>query len=693
MPDRLSGNRATTLIPVSHNLELWAEWFYVLSTMSAMHRIVIWGLMLLVGVPALSQDIIYGVRGGYLHVMSTSAIPVIAGASDCGSFANGTSPGFYGGLTFDVPIVHQLFDVGIGLMYSQRPAQLRTTVSTGFEVLDPTTNAYVPLVREHVFTSSLGYVAIEAAIRSQPLPEIPVFLRVAIDAGNPIVDATYTQTDEIVSPTGVLFPDGTKRRTTGSGEFPGLGTALGVTGGIGGAFMVSQTLEVCPEVFYRYGLGSITSSAQWEQSFIGGGIALRIHQAPDEVLPEPPQPEPEPAPIVEAPPAPVERAPAIIAAVRSAPLEIRETVVTQTFPLLPYVFFDSASAGLRATYQAAPPVAEFRELDLPKQTLPIYYNVLDILGSRMKARPDAVLTVTGTTDGIEATSAGAQKLAEQRAASVVSYIRQRWGIAADRFRQRTTDVPSLVSNPAYAEGIEENRRVELSTSTAGLLDPVVHTRFNEYLPVQPRHDVTIDVMHPDRATSWELRVRHRDRRVGSHGGNGAPPSSITFDLTQEMTDDLGPVVGTVDSLDVELVVSQREGNPVTASTRFPLIKTISNFEVSRLSLIVFDYNRSDISDQNKDMMRRVISASAGKGSTATIIGSTDRLGEMGYNLELSGARARSVQAYVRSIAPTLEITQVKGIGASSLPYSNDVPEGRFYCRTVSLTITTPLRGR
>ncbi|MEN9795273.1 MAG: hypothetical protein RLZZ150_250, partial [Bacteroidota bacterium] len=209
--------------------------------MSAMHRIVIWGLMLLVGVPALSQDIIYGVRGGYLHVMNTSAIPVIAGASDCGSFANGTSPGFYGGLTFDVPIVHQLFDVGIGLMYSQRPAQLRTTVSTGFEVLDPTTNAYVPLVRDHVFTSSLGYVAIEAAVRSQPLPEIPVFLRVAIDAGNPIVDATYTQTDEIVSPTGVLFPDGTQRRTTGSGEFPGLGTALGVTGGIGGAFMVSQT--------------------------------------------------------------------------------------------------------------------------------------------------------------------------------------------------------------------------------------------------------------------------------------------------------------------------------------------------------------------------------------------------------------------------------------------------------------------
>ena len=71
-----------------------------------------------------------------------------------------------------------------------------------------------------------------------------------------------------------------------------------------------------------------------------------------------------------------------------------------------------------------------------------------------------------------------------------------------------------------------------------------------------------------------------------------------------MTNDLGPVVGRIDSLDVELMITQREGAPVVATTRFPLVKTIANFEVSRLSLIVFDYNRSDISEQNKDMMRQ-----------------------------------------------------------------------------------------
>ena len=112
-----------------------------------------------------------------------------------------------------------------------------------------------------------------------------------------------------------------------------------------------------------------------------------------------------------------------------------------------------------------------------------------------------------------------------------------------------------------------------------------------------------------------------------------------------------------------------------------------------MSLIVFDYDRADISEQNKEMMRRVVKASSGQGSVATIVGSTDRLGELQHNMNLSNERAKSVEQFVRSIAPSLNITEVKGIGPAILPYSNELPEGRFYCRTVSLTITTPLRER
>ena len=118
---------------------------------------------------------------------------------------------------------------------------------------------------------------------------------------------------------------------------------------------------------------------------------------------------------------------------------------------------------------------------------------------------------------------------------------------------------------------------------------------------------------------------------------------------------------------------------------------MSNYEVSRLSLIVFDYDKADINAANKKMMERVISESARDGSTASVIGSTDRLGEADHNMQLSRQRAEAVSSLAQTIAPSLNVQEVKGIGSSVLPYDNSLPEGRFYCRTVSLTITTPLR--
>ena len=645
-----------------------------------------------------------GIKGGYQYIMNISTIRVIAGSTDCGVFSNGNSSGFFGGLTGDYSILGDALELTGAVVYSYRPAQLSAMNVDGFEVLDPNTNTYVPMVREHTFTSSLGYIVVEMGLRSRPLDALPIYLRAAFDAGNPIVSANYTQTEEITSPSGVLFPDGTQRRSTGTGEFPGLGTAMGLTGAIGAALAVSKHVELCPEIFYRYGLNTITSTATWKQSYAGAGLQIRYRMFSEEQPPPPPPPPPEPVSevfpvvpvVVEAAiaPPPPEPVPAVIASVRSQPLEIRETVVTQTFPLLPYVFFDSASTTLRSKYIGQDDVAAFSEMALPKQTLPIYYRMLDIIGARLRAMPTAVLTIMGTTDGSEGgTAEQRSKLASSRAQSVLTYLTARWNISTDRLKAKSTDRPALVSNEGYSMGVEENRRVELTSNDGRVLDPVVHTRFNEYVPVQAHHNFSVDIRNPAQSASWAFDVNHRDRGIGSRTGSDEPPALISFDLSQEMTDKLGPVVGRSDTLDAHLNINQRDGVPVTARTRFPVIKTVSNYEVSRLSLIVFDFDRADISQQNKDMMLRVVKSASGDGSVATIVGSTDRLGELQHNMNLSTDRAVSVESFVRSIAPSLKITEVKGIGPAIIPYSNDLPEGRFYCRTVSLTITTPLREK
>jgi len=650
-------------------------------------------LVLVLVTPTHSQVGSIGLRGGYLSVMNSTAIPVLFGDGACGSFSDGVSSGIYASLSGDYAIFGDALEIGGGLVYSKRPARLSTTTQDGFEVLDPVDLVYKPLVQEHVFESNLGYVSVEVSVRSRPLQDLPIYIRAAFDAGNPVVSADYTQTEEITSPESILYSDGLRRRTTASGEFAGLGTSMGISGGIGLVLPLSDHVELSPEVFYRHGLGSISSSATWNQNMIGAGIHLRYRMIdtdePPAPEPPPPPPPPPPAVIVETPLAPE---PAVIASLTTVPLEIRETVVTQTYPLLPYVFFDSASAALRPTYRQGASVSTFNEQDLPRETLPIYYRILDVIGSRMKSLKSATLDINGTSDGVEGASGESRTaLARERAESVASYLRMRWGVDPARLRVRISERPSIASNTEYAEGAEENRRVEITSNDARLLDPIVHTRFKEYVPVQGHHDFSTDVTNPERADGWKLDVQRGTTQLARRAGPLMPPSKVSFDLTQEMTDKLGPIMGRVDTLTANLHVQQPRYNDAEASTRFPIIKTVSNYEVSRLSLIVFDYDRADISSQNQEMMRRVVTSATATGSTATIIGSTDRLGEFDHNMELSVSRAKSVENFVRSIAPGLQIQEVKGVGPNPSLFDNSLPEGRFYCRTVTLQITTPLR--
>ena len=403
-------------------------------------------LLLCLAAPAGAQTSSIGLRGGYLSVSNTTAIPVRFGADDCGSFSNGISPGMYASIFGDFALLGDVLEIGGGVTYAKRPALLKATTQDGFEVLDPLDNVYKPLVQDHIFDSPLGYVSVELGLRSRPVSWLPVYFRASFDAGNAVASSTYSQTEEIVSPESVLYPENVRRRLTASGEFEGLSTSMGVTGAIGAVFNLSDNVEVGPEVFYRHGIGSLSTAASWEQSIVGVGFQFRyrIHDEPEPVVEEPPPPAPAPAPIVESLPEPP---PVVIASISSLPLEIRETVVTQTFPLLPYVFFDSASAALKATYVSSSPTDGFDEKQLPRETLAIYYRILDVLGSRLQRNKQATLDLTGTSDGAEGGTAEERSgIARRRAESIATYLQTRWGIAAERLRVKITERPTIASN-------------------------------------------------------------------------------------------------------------------------------------------------------------------------------------------------------------------------------------------------------
>ena len=123
----------------------------------------------------------------------------------------------------------------------------------------------------------------------------------------------------------------------------------------------------------------------------------------------------------------------------------------------------------------------------------------------------------------------------------------------------------------------------------------------------------------------------------------------------------------------------------------PVYKEKSSFEVGRLNLIVFDFDKFEISEPNKNMIKQFISSSISENSNTTITGSTDLLGEKIYNKSLSLSRANEVADYIKIMNPKFKISDIIGLGSEQIFFDNNTPEGRFYCRTVLVEVKTPIK--
>ena len=104
--------------------------------------------------------------------------------------------------------------------------------------------------------------------------------------------------------------------------------------------------------------------------------------------------------------------------------------------------------------------------------------------------------------------------------------------------------------------------------------------------------------------------------------------------------------------------------------------------VDKYSLIVFDFDRSDLSSPNKSIAEFVKSSLTPR-STVSISGTTDHLGDEAYNRKLSFDRAKAT-----ATALGLTNAELSGDGESDF-FPNALPEGRFYNRTVVITVETP----
>ncbi|MBX3043235.1 MAG: OmpA family protein [Candidatus Kapabacteria bacterium] len=112
---------------------------------------------------------------------------------------------------------------------------------------------------------------------------------------------------------------------------------------------------------------------------------------------------------------------------------------------------------------------------------------------------------------------------------------------------------------------------------------------------------------------------------------------------------------------------------------------VADKQIDNYSLILFDFDKSDISFNNKEIIGFVKSR-LNADSKVEITGYTDRTGDDTYNKRLSERRASTVNGELKHKGSTF-----KGIGKEILLYDNDFPEGRFYCRTVNIRVENEIK--
>lgn len=628
-----------------------------------------------------------GLFAGPNYVLNKTSMAVIPGADDCGNYSNGQELSYFFGISYTYKLLPKLVWLEGRLMFDSRPAYL-SAESSGYQVYQTSSDSYVPLVRKHEFESSMKYLAVDLGVRFNPPIDLPFFARLSFDAGNPIVNSEYLNTEKIIAPSNVNYPNQSKTAIVESGNLESAGTALGASLAIGYEYILKNGVNLSPEISFRKGLNSITSDRDWNMDI----LRLAVHVSYDfgnpkeEILPpKEPEPviqeiEPEPENVV------IPKASPKIISVKSNSLNLTETIVTQTYPILPYMFFDSASAEVRAIYQSDNLLSN--ESQLPKNSLNIYYKFLDIIGKRLAENPNSNITLIGVSDGIEiADSVERTELALKRAKNTAKYIIEKYKLNPNNVNIKSRDLPQIPTSNKYAEGPQENRRVEFMASNPDILKPVSHSHFIEYYSEKDNIILSAEIANSEEVDSIKYEILKGGNSLESITSTNLHDAKIK--LHKNLIDELGNANVSNTNANIRTTIF-KDGVAIDSDiSKLEILADRNKFELGRLNLIVFDFDKSTISSVNKVMLKEFISNNISNESQIKIKGSTDKLGEKDYNIELSNARAEAVEKYILSINEKANIIDVKGIGPDELSFDNNLPEGRFYCRTVLIEVKTP----
>jgi outer membrane protein OmpA-like peptidoglycan-associated protein len=325
---------------------------------------------------------------------------------------------------------------------------------------------------------------------------------------------------------------------------------------------------------------------------------------------------------------------------------------------------------------------DFDEGKLPFNTLEIYSQMLNIVGSRMIKFPKAKLNITGTNNNLN-DEKNNKELSKARADSVKDYLVNVWKINPKRIETDSRNLPKYSANNDLQEGIEENRRAELSSDEFEILKPVA-IKDNVRSANPPKLEIEPQINSEIALRKWDIKVSQdgiklreftsKDKEIlWNIETNPIPTLEKPIDIYLVAENVLGKTVSTSKSLTIKQLTIRKK--------RFELK---DDKRIERFALILFDYDKADLKPEHKLILNDIKSRIM-PDSKVTISGYTDRTGEYEHNKDLAARRTEKV---LKSLDLKSDQVVLENIGSDELLFDNNSAIGRSYCRTVKIIIET-----
>ena len=379
--------------------------------------------------------------------------------------------------------------------------------------------------------------------------------------------------------------------------------------------------------------------------------------------------------------------------------------VKEIFPLRNSVFFEMGSTQISSRYVQLNPTAAnlFREEQLQTgqsnnlyfgrsaRQLEVYYNILNILGDRMRRNTEASIILIGSSDNNP-------KEGALLASNVKTYLVDKYEINPSRIATEGRDKPVIPSEQPFSTNQldllhEGDRRVDIESNSASLMMEVGVANSGFLKPVQiasiqqdPLDSYVIFTTKgaTELLESWNLKLTDERGNIQLYGPYTLDEAAVSG--KRILGNDLQG------NYEVVMTGLTKSGKPVKKTSIVSLTKPTDTKQEGLRYSILFDFDKSKSIASYDNFLTTFVAPLVSDNDLVIIHGHTDIIGDEKYNHNLSHERADGVHEILRKAFTTLAKKGIKfeiygfGEDINAAPFDNGTPEERFYNRTVIIDI-------